>query len=318
MSVLTLIENWEGDFKKTSYETLSYARNVTNQLNTDLIVLTLGSTQPKQLIEYGADKVINISNLKFETTTNKVISDLCVEIIQEYEINTTIIANTNVGKSISPLITVKLKDTGLITNAIALPEKTAPLTVKCKAFSSKAYVKYESNYNSNIINILPNSIGNINKTPGKGEIINIEKSFEDSIQILDRKKSNEKISLSDAEIVVSAGRGLKAPENWEMIEELAELLGAATACSKPVSDMGWRPHSEHVGQTGLVVNPELYIAIGISGAIQHLAGVNGSKNIVVINIDADAPFFKGANYGIIGDAFVIIPKLIEAIKNHKN
>ena len=281
-------------------------------------MLTLGSTQPNQLIEYGADKVINISNLKFETTTNKVISDLCVDIIQEHEINTTIIANTNVGKSISPLITVKLEDTGLITNAIALPERTTPLTVKCKAFSSKAYVKYESNYNSNIINILPNSIGNINKTTGKGEIINIEKSFEDSIQILDRNKSNEKISLSDAEIVVSAGRGLKAPENWQMIEELAELLGAATACSKPVSDMGWRPHSEHVGQTGLVVNPELYIAIGISGAIQHLAGVNGSKNIVVINIDADAPFFKGANYGIIGDAFVIIPKLIEAIKNHKN
>ncbi|MDC0189447.1 electron transfer flavoprotein subunit alpha/FixB family protein, partial [Flavobacteriales bacterium] len=191
---------------------------------------------------------------------------------------------------------------------------------KCKAFSSKAYVVYESDYAKNIISIIPNSIGEINKETGKGEIINKEISieFNNNFQIVKRNKHSEKISLSDANIVVSAGRGLKGPENWTMIEELAEVLGAATACSKPVSDMGWRPHSEHVGQTGIAVNPDLYIAIGISGAIQHLAGVNASKNIVVINTDPEAPFFKAANYGIIGDAFTVIPQLIEAIKQHKN
>ena len=152
-------------------------------------------------------------------------------------------------------------------------------------------------------------------------MLNIEFNTEDTsqgIQILSRKKTSEKISLSDANIVISAGRGLKGPENWTMIEELAELLGAGTACSKPVSDMGWRPHSEHVGQTGIAINPDLYIAIGISGAIQHLAGVNSSKHIVVINTDSEAPFFKAANYGIVGDAFEVVPKLIESIKTHKS
>ena len=237
--------------------------------------------------------------------------------MNEYEANYVIISNTNLGKAISPLI-VHDKNIGYISNAIEKPISLNPLTIKCKAFSGKAYATYQSNYEKNIISIVPNSIGEITNKNSTGEIINVEKQFNQKVQLITRNKSNEKISLSDAEIVVSAGRGLKSAENWSMIEELANTLDAGTACSKPVSDMGWRPHSEHVGQTGIAVNPDLYIAIGISGAIQHLAGVSASKNIVVINTDPEAPFFKAANYGIIGDAFTVIPQLIEAIKQHKN
>ena len=320
MSVLTLIENWNGEFKKTSFETLSYSRKIANQSNQKLVVLTLGGINCAQMQEYGADKIINIQNLDFKNTTNELLSNICIKFIKEYDISTTVISNTNTGKSISPLIANNINH-GLITNAISLPESQTPLIVQCKGFSGKAHVKYQSNYNSNIITIIPNSIGEITKKEGDGELMNIEYDLngeEQNIKIISRNKSSEKISLSDANIVVSAGRGLKGPENWTMVEELAELLGAGTACSKPVSDMGWRPHSEHVGQTGIAINPDLYIAIGISGAIQHLAGVNSSKHIVVINTDAEAPFFKAANYGIIGDAFEVVPKLIEELKKHKS
>ena len=319
MSIITITENWEGKFKKTSFESLSYGRKIANQTNKDLVALTIGGGDLEQLKDYGADKIINVSNLNFENNNNLDISKVFSRIIEEENGSTIVISNTNMGKSISPIIAQNING-GLITNAIDYPECNNLLKVKCKAFSSKSYVVYESDYTKNIISIIPNSIGEINKEPGKGEIINKEITieFNDNFQIVNRNKQNEKISLSDANIVVSAGRGLKGPENWKMIEELAEALGAATACSKPVSDMGWRPHSEHVGQTGIAVNPDLYIAIGISGAIQHLAGVNASKNIVVINTDPEAPFFKAANYGIIGDAFTVIPQLIEAIKQHKN
>ncbi|MBJ05051.1 MAG: electron transfer flavoprotein subunit alpha [Flavobacteriales bacterium] len=319
MSIITITENWEGKFKKTSFESLSYGRHIANQMNSKLIAITIGGNNLESLIQYGADKIINITNFNFENNNNTDIAKVFSKIIEEENGSTIIISNTNIGKKISPLIAQNI-NAGLITNAVAYPEKNNLLKVKCKAFSSKSFVVYESDYNKNIISIIPNSIGEINQITGKGEILNQESEIKSNqdYQILKRSKQNDKISLSDANIVVSAGRGLKGPENWPMIEELAELLGAATACSKPVSDMGWRPHSEHVGQTGIAVNPDLYIAIGISGAIQHLAGVNASKNIVVINTDAEAPFFKAANYGIIGDAFTVIPKLIEAIKQHKN
>ncbi|RPG60534.1 MAG: electron transfer flavoprotein subunit alpha/FixB family protein [Flavobacteriales bacterium TMED191] len=319
MSVFTLIENWNGEFKKTSFETLSYGKNIANQKNQKLVALTLGANNANLMTEYGADKIINITNTSFENCTNKLLSEICSKFIQENDVNTSIISNTNMGKSISPLLANETNH-GLITNAISLPESQNPLIVQCKGFSGKAHVKYQSNYNLNIITIIPNSIGEIKKITGDGELLNIEFNIEDisqGIQILSREKTSEKISLSDANIVISAGRGLKGPENWTMIEELAELLGAGTACSKPVSDMGWRPHSEHVGQTGIAINPDLYIAIGISGAIQHLAGVNSSKHIVVINTDSEAPFFKAANYGIVGDAFEVVPKLINELKKYK-
>tara|TARA_Y100001968_G_scaffold319371_1_gene350787 strand:- start:625 stop:1587 length:963 start_codon:yes stop_codon:yes gene_type:complete len=320
MSVLTLVENWEGEFKKTSFEAVSYGKKIAKKIDQQLTVLTIGDTNLESLKNYGADIILNIKSIDFETTTNIEIAKICADVIKEQNINTIIISNTNTGKSIAPLI-ASILDAGLLSNAIDYPEKNMPLVVNCKAFSGKAYAKYESNYQKNIITILPNSIGETEQEIGKGEVKNINYVPENEntkLKIKSRNKFTEKIALPEAEIVVSAGRGLKNSDNWTMIEELAESLGAATACSKPVSDMGWRPHSEHVGQTGLAINPKLYIAIGISGAIQHLAGVNGSKNIVVINTDPEAPFFKAANYGIVGDAFTVVPKLINAIKNHNN
>ncbi|MBF26171.1 MAG: electron transfer flavoprotein subunit alpha [Flavobacteriales bacterium] len=324
MAVLTFVEHWEGKFKKTSYESISYGRKISDDLNQPLYVVTLGAENIEDLKKYGADYIINVPKINLDNTSNMSIAKLITEAInsiQEDKPSTIIISNTNTGKSIAPIL-ASILNSGLITNAIDHPESYNPLTINCKVFSSKAIAKYQSNYKQNIITIVPNSIGGINEKNGDGKLIelNIDTDLfvDKKITVKNRNKLSGKISLSDAEIVVSAGRGLKSSENWNMIEELADLLGAGTACSKPVSDMGWRPHSEHVGQTGIAINPDLYIAIGISGAIQHLAGVSNSKNIVVINIDPEAPFFKAANYGIVGDAFTVVPKLIEAIKRHKN
>jgi electron transfer flavoprotein alpha subunit len=320
MSILTVVENWDGNLKKTSFEAIAYGKKIAEKLEQKLFVVTFGDTDFEEIKSYGADRILNIPNMNLEETSNIIIARTAADLIKNHEINTIIISNTNLGKSISPLL-ASILDAGLITNAIDYPNSYNPLTIKCKAFSSKAYAQHESSYQKNIINILPNSIGDIFKKEGEGKFIDpkLDNIIDDGqLKIKSRHKLSGKISLGDANIVVSAGRGLKASDNWDMIEELAELLGAGTACSKPVSDMGWRPHSEHVGQTGLAINPELYIAIGISGAIQHLAGVSSSKNIVVINTDPEAPFFKSANYGIVGDAFDVVPKLIEELKKYKN
>ena len=213
---------------------------------------------------------------------------------------------------IAPRLSAKLK-IGLVSNAISIPENFTPLIVQRKSFSSKAIENIEVQTNKAIISIAPNSYKIIIENK-EAKIDTIEEVIKGNTSIINREKNQEKISLSEANIVVSAGRGLKGPENWKMIEELADSLGAATACSKPVSDIGWRPHSEHVGQTGKDIAPNLYIAIGISGAIQHLAGVNSSKVIVVINTDPEAPFFKAADYGVVGDAFEVVPNLIKYIK----
>ena len=320
MSVLTIVENWEGNFKKTSFESVSYAKKIAEKHKTNLTVISFGSSNINELTSYGADNLINIENASCENTPNSLIAKICSKIINDHNLETIIVSNTNFGKSIAPLIS-EMANAGLFSNAVEQPTDTAPLTIKCKAFSGKAFARYESSYKKNIITILPNAIGEISKIEGEGKITNLNNTdIEDDnkLKIKSLDRTNEKISLTEADIVVSAGRGLKNAENWNMIEDLALELGAATACSKPVSDMGWRPHSEHVGQTGIAINPTLYIAIGISGAIQHLAGVSGSKNIVVINTDPEAPFFKAANYGIIGDAFTVVPKFINALKNHNN
>ena len=320
MSLFTLIENWEGRFKKNSFETVSYAKKIADKLNSQLTVLTFSAKQPSELSKFGADKIINISNIKFEEASNDLIAEICQNHIQDGDYQTLVFSNTNLGKNVSPIISQKL-NYELLSNVISHPDSISPMSVKCKAYSSKAIVEYQSSSKLNAISIVPNSIGEIDESPVESELKEIEfnkSTYEPKLKVISRSESTEKISLPDANIVVSAGRGLKGPENWKMIEELANLLNAGTACSKPVSDMGWRPHSEHVGQTGIAINPELYIAIGISGAIQHLAGVNSSKNIVVINSDPEAPFFKSADYGIVGDAFDIIPKLIEEIKQYKN
>lgn len=315
MSVLVFAETWEGSFKKATFEAVSYAKRIADMSGGSVVAVTFGSVSDgTDLGAYGANKTINVPNII--SFGNDTYASALAEIADAEGANTMVISNTNNGGSVAPILAVKAS-AGLISNAVAVPESASPLTVKRKSFSSKGFAYYKSNRERNIVTIIPNAIG-VKEFGGSSESASHNASNTDSkLTSVSIDRAKGKIPLPEAELVVSAGRGLKGPENWGMVEELAEVLDAGTACSKPVSDMGWRPHSEHVGQTGIAINPQLYIAIGISGAIQHLAGVNASKNIVVINKDPEAPFFKAADYGIVGDAFDVVPKLTEAIKAFK-
>lgn len=319
MAVLVYTESWNGSFKKASFEAVSYAAQLANKLGIEAIALTIASTDDAaQLGNYGATNVLSIANESLATFNNQAYANAIVAAAEANGADTIVISNTNNGKAIAPIIAAK-RDAGLITNVIELPSSTSPFTVKRKTFSSKAFANYSTTAAQKVISITPNAIGAL-EVGGSATSESFDytaTSSDNRLSSVSLDRATGKVSLTEADFVVSAGRGLKGPENWGMIEELAGLLGAATACSKPVSDIGWRPHGEHVGQTGIAINPELYIAIGISGAIQHLAGVNASKNIVVINTDPEAPFFKAADYGIVGDAFEVVPKLIEALKTHK-
>ncbi|PDH47473.1 MAG: electron transfer flavoprotein subunit alpha [Bacteroidetes bacterium MED-G21] len=320
MAVLVYAESWNGSFKKATFEAVSYAAQLANKIGTDAIAITIAHQgDANELGNYGANKVLTITNDTLNTFNNQSYAHAIVSASNHVSAETVVISNTNNGKAIAPIIAAK-RESALITNAIELPSTLSPFTIKRKAFSSKAFALFSSDSNEKVISITPNAFG-IHEIQVSTTIESFSYNTTDSDQRLKSvsvDSATGKIPLPEAELVVSAGRGLKGPENWGMIEELADLLGAATACSKPVSDIGWRSHSEHVGQTGIAINPQLYIAVGISGAIQHLAGVNASKNIVVINTDPEAPFFKAADYGIVGDAFEVVPKLIEAIKTHKS
>lgn len=318
MSVLVYLENWEGKFKKNTFEAAQYAAKTAEMMGTEAIGVTLGATDDlTSLGAYGLSKVISLGGGDFDQFDNYKTAAALKSIAEQNSSDTLIISGTLNGKSVAPVAAVMLS-AGLMTNVTELPSSVSPITVKRSVFSSKGYVDYSTTEANKIICFIPNSVGVIEGS-GSCEVVqgsvNLEATPATTINEVDRIKG--KIPLPEAERVISAGRGLKGPENWGLIEELAEALDAGTACSKPVSDMGWRPHTEHVGQTGIAINPDLYIAIGISGAIQHLAGVSSSKVIVVINNDAEAPFFKAADYGIIGDAFEVIPKLTEAIRNFK-
>ena len=319
MSVIIFAETWSQKFKKSSLEAVSYGSEMAKKMNLQTIAVVIGGSEETKILEkYGANKIISVNNIDLESLNNHQLSKLIINIFLKYDGKILITSNTNRGKTITSQIAYETKSS-LVTNAISTPGNYSPIQIKCKAFSSKAFVLYESKSEKMVISILPNSIG-LKDNETTAEIENYSEEIEENgkINIIEKKKNSNQISLTDADIVISAGRGLKGPENWSMIEELANLLNAGTACSKPVSDMNWRPHSEHVGQTGIAINPELYIAIGISGAIQHLAGVSSSKKIVVINTDPEAPFFKAADYGIIGDAFEVVPKMIEKIKEIKS
>ena len=320
MAVLVYAESWNGSFKKATFEAVSYAAQLANKIETEVIAITIAHQgNANELSNYGANKVLTITDETFNTFNNQSYANAIVAASNYVSAEIVVISNTNNGKAIAPIIAAK-REAALITNAIELPSSLSPFTLKRKAFSSKAYALFSTNSNQKVISITPNAFG-IHEIQVSTTIEPFSYNTTDSDQRLKSvsvDSATGKIPLPEAELVVSAGRGLKGPENWGMIEELADLLGAATACSKPVSDIGWRSHSEHVGQTGIAINPQLYIAVGISGAIQHLAGVNASKNIVVINTDPEAPFFKAADYGIVGDAFEVVPKLIEAIKTHKS
>ena len=322
MSVLIYAENADGKFKKSIFEAVSYAKAIAAQNNTNLVALSIGNvaaTELSALGKYGADKVLNVSNDKLKSFVNQAYASVIAAAAAKENATIVVLSNSFSGKGLAPRVAVKLS-AGIAEGAVSLPEQAGgKFTVKKTAFSGKAFATVELTSDNKVISLTPNSY-KVVETGGTATVEDFAADVKDSdfkTIIKDIVKATDKVSLPDAELVVSAGRGLKGPENWGMIEELANLLGAATACSKPVSDAGWRPHSEHVGQTGIAVSPNLYIAIGISGAIQHLAGISSSKVIVVINKDPEAPFFKVADYGIVGDAFEVVPKLIEAVKQLK-
>lgn len=322
MSILVYVENTDGKFKKSAFEVVSYAKSIADTTQTDLVAISIGNVADDELAglgKYGASKVLNVNNEQLASFVNQAYASIIAEAVKSTGSKLLVLSNSFSGKGLAPRIASKL-EAGLADGALELPSINGDkLTVKKTAFSNKAFAALELTSAIKVIALSPNAY----ETKEVGGTAALE-TFAPNIDQHDFKtlvkeivRATDKVSLPEAEIVVSAGRGLKGPENWGMVEELADVLGAATACSKPVSDAGWRPHSEHVGQTGIAVSPNLYIAIGISGAIQHLAGVSSSKTIVVINKDPEAPFFKVADYGIVGDAFDVVPKLTQALKAYK-
>jgi len=318
MSVLVFAESSEGKFKKVALEATSYGKQVAQQVGTNLVVLTINAGNDLELSEYGAEKILKVVSDKLQKFNAKAYAAIIKEAAQKESASIVIIDSSANGLYLAPMVAINLQ-AGLASNTVALPSNTNPFTVKRKAFSNKAFQHTVISSENKVIGLAKNSLG-LKEDKVEGTIENFEPSLSDDLfKVVSTsiEKASGKVTIADADIVVSAGRGLKGPENWGMIEELAEVLGAATACSKPVADLDWRPHEEHVGQTGKQVAANLYIAIGISGAIQHLAGVNASKVKVVINTDPEAPFFKAADYGIVGDAFEVVPKLVENLKAFK-
>lgn len=315
MSVFVYAENINGEYKKTTLEAISYAKALADKISTNLIAITINPTESvEKLYQFGVNKVITIKDASLKNFDNQYFAKA---INAHFDGQFIIFPQTNEASAIATSLSVK-NNISLITNVIELPENISPLQVKRKIFSGKAFSIVKSNTERNVLSIAVNSFG-VKENPTIGiEEVRETNISESQLKISSREEVAGSINLKDAEIVVSGGRGLKSPDNWHIITDLANALNGVLACSKPVSDNGWRPHEEHIGQTGTTISPNLYIAVGISGAIQHLAGVNSSKTIVVINTDAEAPFFKSADYGVVGDAFEVLPKLTEKIKNFKN
>jgi electron transfer flavoprotein alpha subunit len=316
MPVITYIESSNGKIKKNGFELASYTSELAKLLNTTAIALTVNVSDCSELGNYGISKVLKISNDSLKEFNASTYADIITQAVNKTGANTIVVSSSLDSKYLAPILSANI-EAAYINNVISLPSNLDPFTVKRTAFTNKAFSDTSSNSKKVIVGLSNNSFGLI-----ENSISIVEEIFEVSISnsnlsVESSEKVSGKISIADADIVVSAGRGMKGPENWNLIEDLADTLGAATACSKPVSDMGWRPHSEHVGQTGKPVATNLYIAIGISGAIQHLAGINSSKIKVVINSDPEAPFFKAADYGIVGDAFDVVPRLNEKLKEFK-
>jgi len=317
MAVLVYAESYDGHYKKAALEAVSYAKSIADKAGDTVTAVAINATESSDsLYKYGANKVLKVSSDVLKNFSPnayaKVLADL-------KDGDTIVLPATNDASSFAPLLALKTNAT-LVTNLMSAPSSVSPFTAERKAFSGKGIETIEVTDGVKVLTVLQNAFGlKENPVAGTEETANVSISDADTkVKVVKvEHASTDKIDLKEAEIVVSAGRGLKGPENWGMIEELAGILGAATACSKPVADIGWRPHSEHVGQTGKAISPKLYIAVGISGAIQHLAGVNSSKTIVVINSDPEAPFFKSADYGIVGDAFEVVPKLNEELRKFK-
>jgi electron transfer flavoprotein alpha subunit len=322
MSVLVYTENWDGKFKKLTFELVSYAFGIAEMLKTELTALSIGDVDKNELLklgDYGTGKIINILSGQMLTLDNQVYTNVIAEVAMKEKAQVIVISNNNTGKALAPRLSVKLK-AGVGSGVSKLPLNLNPFTVYKKTYSGNAYGHVVIKSDIKILTLAQNSF-ELRKTANNSSIENMDVTIDNSsikTEVRDVQKQTGKLLLTDAEIVVSGGRGMKSPDNWGPIEELARLLGAATACSRPVADEGWRPIEEHTGQTGKIIAPNLYIAVGISGAIQHLAGISGSKCIVAINTDKDAPIFEAAKYGIVGDAFKVLPKLIEAVKEIKS
>ena len=318
MSVLIFIDTAEGHVKKASLEALSYGSKIAEQLGTTAEGIVLGSVSEDlaSLGKYGVKKIHHANNDSLNHLDAQVYTNVIAQVAQSSGATVIVFSNNVDGKAIAPRLSVRLK-AGLVSGALALPDTSNGFVVKKNVFSGKAFANVAINTPIKIISLNPNAY-KIVAGDGKAEVISVTANVETAkVKVISTTKASGEVPLTEAEIVVSAGRGLKGPENWKIVEDLAHVLHAGLACSRPVADAHWRPHNEHVGQTGIAIAPNLYIAIGISGAIQHLAGVNRSKVIVVINKDPEAPFFKAADYGIVGDAFEVVPKLTEAVKKLK-
>ena len=318
MSVLVFLDQADGQIRKTSFEAACYGAKVAEQLGVAAEAIVFGSVTEDltTLGQYGIKKVHTVKNAALDQLDAQVYAKVIADAATVSGATVIVFSNNLSGKAVAPRLSVRLK-AGLVSGAIALPDTSNGFIVKKNVFSGKAFAHVSINTPVKIISLNPNSYS-ISTTDGVAEVAEFAATVEPGkVQVTAVNKVVGEVPLTEAEIVISGGRGLKGPENWALVTDLAKLLGAATACSRPVADIHWRPHHEHVGQTGIAIAPNLYFAIGISGAIQHLAGVNRSKTIVVINKDPEAPFFKAADYGIVGDAFEIMPKIVAAVKKLK-
>ncbi len=321
MSVLVYTENWDGKFKKLSYELVSYATALAKELGVSAIALSIGNVNEeelKSLGNYGASKIISVTDDRLTNLVNSAYSKVIAQVAEKENAAVIVFSNNFGGKALAPGVSVKLK-AGMVTGVTALPSSTDPFTVKKAVFTGKAFANVVVKSDKKVLSLARNSFG-ISETENSAMVETFAPELSDAdfrTIVKDVTKVTGKVLLTDAEIVISGGRGMKGAENWGPIEELAELFGGATACSRPVSDEGWRPHEEHTGQTGKIIAPNLYIAAGISGAIQHVAGVSSSKCMVAINKDPDAPIFEVADYGIVGDAMKVLPQMVEAVKELK-
>ena len=320
MSVLVYTENWDGKFKKSSFELVSYASKVAEMLGTKTTAVSIGEVEDAELQKlgnYGAAKVVSVTGQGLKHLDNQAFTSAIAETAGKEGAKVIILSNNNTGKALAPRLSVRLK-AGVGSGVSKLPLSLNPFTVYKRAYSGNAYAHVAIKSDIKILTLAQNSF-DILATNGTATIEKVTFTPAGSVntELKEVQKQTGKLLLTDADIVVSGGRGMKSSDNWGPITELASLLGAATACSRPVSDEGWRPHEEHTGQTGKIIAPNLYIAVGISGATQHLAGISSSKYIVAINTDKDAPIFEAAQYGIIGDAMKVLPKLVEAVKELK-
>ncbi|MEA3480037.1 MAG: electron transfer flavoprotein subunit alpha/FixB family protein [Bacteroidota bacterium] len=321
MAVLTYTENWDGKFKKLSFELVSYAKQIADKMGTEVVALSIGNVEDdelKKLGNYGAAKVLSAKDDRLNVLINKAYASIIAQAVEAESADVVVFANNYSGKALAPRISVKLK-AGAVTGVTEVPSNLDPFTVKKKVFTNKAFATVVITSPKKVLTLFQNAV-EILETGGETSIETFSPELNDAdfkTKVLDVKKETGKVLLTDAEVVVSGGRGMKSQDNWGPLEELAAELGAATACSRPVSDEGWRPHEEHVGQTGKIIAPNLYFALGISGAIQHLGGVSSSKCIVAVNTDKDAPIFETADYGIIGDLKKVLPELVQGVKDLK-